>query len=224
LTTAEARPLAYVAGVLLGDGWCSRLTIGLRVKDQDFATAFTRALLAAFHVETKASLDERGYWLVRTSNKTGRFNRAISFKPKTDCAKGAWLSGLFDSEGNAYLGRQTKTSPNAKSRRIAIYSTNTETIRLAALYLSDLGITSRITQRRHTEGHLGDKPVYELAVRCSLKNFARFAILIPSHILRKQSTIDAIVDSYGPVAGLLRAAQLRGVAMRKARQALTGKY
>ena len=35
----------YLAGVLHGDGWCTRLTLGLRCKDHDFSQRFAQRLL-----------------------------------------------------------------------------------------------------------------------------------------------------------------------------------
>src|SRR5262245_17678066 len=99
--TQEA--LAYLSGVLHGDGWCNEQTIGLRVKDQDFAQAFARALTKIAMEDYAPRLDGRGYWLVRTDNCNGRFCHIKSFKPETDTERALWLRGLFDSEGNAQL-------------------------------------------------------------------------------------------------------------------------
>src|SRR5262249_43789984 len=115
--------LAYLAGVLSGDGWCTRLTIGLRVIDADFAQAFALALHVVFGLAVSPRRDERGYWLVRVGNKTGRFNHLPSYEPTTDEERAAWVRGLFDSEGNAQL-RPSGISTNSFGRRVAIYSTN----------------------------------------------------------------------------------------------------
>src|SRR4051812_1156824 len=91
---ADAR--AYLAGVLHGDGWCTHLTLGLRVADQDFAEAFALALNLVCGTTYAPRRDERGYWLLRAGNKSGRFSGLKGFVARTDRERAMWLRGLFD--------------------------------------------------------------------------------------------------------------------------------
>jgi hypothetical protein len=189
--------LAYLAGVLHGDGWCTALTIGLRVADRDFSDAFAAALRGVFGVSVEPKTDERGYWLVRVSNKTGRFSQIRSYAPMTVDEKAAWLRGLFDSEGNAQL-RPNGISENSYGRRVAIYSTDRTTLERARTLMVDLAIPTILRVTRNSASHKGTKAVYELTVCGSRDNYARFATSVGSSIVRKQSVLDAIPGSYRP--------------------------
>ena len=213
----------YLAGVVRGDGWVSPLTIGLRVKDRDFAEEFAAALWVEFGVVTAAKQDERGYWLVRVGNKTGRFDRLRTFLPTTAPECRSWLRGLFDSEGNAQLLHRPAISPSAYQRRVAIYSTSRDTIDLAAGALDVLGLVSTESVVRPSAGHLGTKAVIELRLVSSAEAFRRFANEVGSSIARKQATLDAIPMSYQPPGHHSRI-QAKGVATRRARAAAGGRY
>ena len=187
----------YLAGVLHGDGWCSPLTLGLRVKDRDFAETFCQGLQVICGLPAKPRRDERGYWLVRLGNKSGRFNDLRSYEPRDNDELALWLRGLFDSEGNAQLWLNAKVGPNSYSRRIAIYSTDKDTLERAATFMEWLEIAHSIRPVKPSAGHKGRKPVYELRV-CRREGFTRFAEFVGSSIARKQSTISAIVATYQP--------------------------
>ena len=135
---------AYLAGVLHGDGWCTRLTLGLRAKDQDFVQAFCQAVNDVFDMDLAPRLDDRGYWLVRTSNKTGKFDWLRDYNPRDNREVGRWLRGLFDSEGNAQLVKRPSLGPNSYQRRVAMYSTNLMTLQQGLHYLIHLGISAKI--------------------------------------------------------------------------------
>src|SRR2546421_3151495 len=64
---------AYLAGVIKGDGWCTGYSIGLRVADRDFAEAFAAAITQVFNVPLRIGQERQRYWIVRTSNKTGKY-------------------------------------------------------------------------------------------------------------------------------------------------------
>jgi hypothetical protein len=209
-------PAAYLAGVLHGDGWCTALTIGLRCKDEEFSRAFAGALVNACGIQLEPRLDERGYWLVRTSNKTGRYNHLRPYEPTGDAEYAAWLRGLFDSEGNAQLTK-AKNSENAWARRVAFYSTNTDTLDRAGAYLTALSIDWLRYTMNPSKGHKGDKPVYELRVGVNRENFARFAAAVGSSIARKQKVLDAIPRSYQAGNDYFKRAQRLGAAAKHRR-------
>jgi hypothetical protein len=208
--TAE---LAYLTGVLQGDGFCSQ-SLGLRVKDRDFAEAFAAAVTAAFGVSAKLHLEDGRYWKVRSGNGTGRYNFLRTYEP-SEIEYGDWLRGYFDSEGNAQLLRLPRVSENAYHRRVAFYSTNQTTLCQAQGYLTALGITASIARQTLSRGHYGSRPVFELKLSCGRANFARFAEVVGTSIERKRIALAAIVGTYRPdVAAHCRAAQLKGAAAK----------
>lgn len=213
----------YLAGVVRGDGWVSPLTLGLRVADREFAETFALSIWVEFGVVTTPSLDERGYWLVRVGNKTGRFDRLRAVIPRHPPECRSWLRGLFDSEGNAQLLHRPKVSPAAYQRRVAIYSTSIDTIEMAEGAFAVLNMGTRRSEVKPTAGHLGSKPVYELRLAASKDSYARFAEEVGSSIRRKQIVLDAIPRSYQPPGHHARI-QERGVVTRRARAAAGGRY
>jgi DNA-directed RNA polymerase subunit N (RpoN/RPB10) len=208
--------LAYIAGVLKGDGWYTD-TIGLRVKDKDFAEAFACAMECTFNVIIKPRLEAGKYWCVRKSCKNGAYQEAVNYTPSSDREIALWLRGLFDSEGNACL-HKLKAWENSYHRKVAMYSTNIDTVDQAIEYLSRLGIQSCCRKMKLSKGHLGIKPVYEIRLRDGKDNFGKFAELIGSSIQRKQATIEAIVSTYKPdISQHCREIQLKGAASKKRR-------
>ena len=212
----------YLAGVLHGDGWCTRLAIGLRVKDHDFSELFCEGLNTLFGTAYAPKKDERGYWLVRSGNKTGRFDRLKTYEPTDNDELGCWLRGLFDSEGNAQLWLDHKKGPNSYHRRIAMYSTDLDTLHRAAEFLEWLDVSHSIRPTKNSETHKGSKTVFELRI-IRRDGFTRFAEMVGSSIGRKQETIERMVNSYAP-PGAHAAAQLKGVQARLARVARGGTY
>lgn len=211
---------AHLSGVVHGDGWVAQ-SIGLRVKDEDFATTFADALAIAFGCTARPRRDERGYWLIRVGNKSGRFNGLLALEPATNAERGAWLRGLFDSEGCAYLGR-AKISANSYNRSVTMYSTNLTTLERAVRFLAAIEIRATIGQRKNGAGHWGTKTVYELDVSPGRENYKRFAELVGSSLARKAATLKAIPDSYrlDPKEHVRRAQKL-GAATRRARTLAT---
>lgn len=206
---------AYVSGVLHGDGWCTKYSLGMRVKDKDFSEAFANALNQVFSFNLETKVDERGYWLVRKSNRSGRFSHLKNKEIKTTDEIIFWLRGLFDSEGNASIFLHAGTA-NCYSRRISMYSTNTETLQKAVDYLAILKIPSAFRGIKNSVGHKGTKPMYELLVKAGQQNYKRFLEIIGSNIERKRETMKDIVKSYVPnLSESCRNAQLKGAATKR---------
>ena len=165
--------------------------------------------------------EDRGYGVVRSSNKAGRFAGLREYAPATPDEGAAWVRGLFDSEGNAYLGR-AKVSEGAWNRRVSLYNTVPETIEAARRHLAALGVTTASRIVRASRGHLGSKPVHELKLRGSIVNYSIFADRVGSSIHRKAAVLSDIVASYEGLTLRLRAAQRKGVAARRARRTAQG--
>jgi hypothetical protein len=186
--------LAYINGVLHGDGWCKQ-KLGLRVKDYDFCQAFSIAVYNATGINKEPRLDERGYWLYRVGNNNGKFNFLLDYQPSTIPAYIFWLRGLFDSEGNAQLDL-IKNFDHSYRRRIAFYSTNINTLETAKTYLAALDITSSIKNQTNSKSHKGTKPVFELRIYSNKANFERFSQTVSSNIERKRIVINKMAGSY----------------------------
>jgi hypothetical protein len=209
----QLQSFAYLAGVARGDAWCTK-TFGLRCNDRDFSRQFVRTIRAAFSVSVKSARDERGYWLARVGNKTGRFNAVLTFEATCALTTGAWLRGLFDSEGNAQLCK-LRRGESSYSRRVAFYSTRRETLEIAVRYLDDLGIPTILRATKNSATHKGTKVVHELVVRASRANYSRFADLVGSSIRRKTDALQAIVATYHPdLSAARRASQRLGAAAK----------
>ena len=204
----------YIAGVLHGDGWCTRKTIGLRCKDRDFSIAFSNALKDSSLTTSGSRQDERGYWLVCVSNRTGKFSHLKRYQPRGRAEIAAWLRGLFDSEGNAQLLKLKKWK-NSYHRRVAMFSTVQATLKRAKRYLKRLGIVAKIVSHKNSKGHKGKKKVYQLKLKCSKGNFSLFSTIVGSSIGRKKRALGSIVDTYcRDLSASFRAAQLKGAATK----------
>ena len=185
----------YLAGTLHGDAWCTELTIGLRVKDGGFAETFAAAINALYGLAVAPRRDERGYWLVRVGNKTGRFSCLRSYEPRDNDELSSWLRGLFDSEGNAQLWLDRSNGPYSFHRRIAFYSTTPATLLRASDYLDWLEVPNSMRPTSNSVGHKGTKTVWELRIR-RREGFLRFAEMIGASDARKADRIQAIARSY----------------------------
>lgn len=214
LTQSRGREaLAYLSGVIHGDGWLTG-ELALRVADRDFADTFAFQIEVAFGLPGEPRKDERGYWLIRRSNQSGRFNSIRAFQAETNAERAYWLRGLFDSEGNANVHR-VKGGPNCWVRRIAMYSTAIDTLHRARSYLDYLGIPTYLRPTKNSAGHKGTKIVHELSLRSSVGNYGKFRDIIGSSIARKRKTMDEIVSSYSKdITAARRAGQIAGARTR----------
>lgn len=207
---------AYLAGVIVGDGYCTSKTLGILAKDKDFVETFQSAIKNGFGTKLKITTSN-GYWRIVSSNKSGRYNLLINYKCKTDREKVEWLRGLFDSEGNVQLLRMKRISENSYCRRIAIYSTNRKTLNKASVYLNILKIKNNIKPIKSSEGHLGKKQVYELKIIGGRENYIKFGNIISSSIRRKRDILNSFEDSYRPNNDYLKLAQTKGAMVKRKR-------
>ena len=208
--------LAYINGVLHGDGWCKQ-ALGLRVKDYDFCKVFSDAFNKVFGTSYEPRIDERGYWLFRVWNKNGKYNHLLEYEPIGIDQYSAWLRGLFDSEGNAQLIK-LKRGNNSYGRRVSIFSTNSQTLFRASKYLSEIGINSAIRETKNSDSHKGRKTVFELNIRSSKENYRKFRDFVGTNIERKKVVLDKIVNSYvDDLSQHYRLAQLKGATSKKMR-------
>lgn len=125
---------SYLAGVICGDGFCTKNGFGLHVKDRDFLEAFRSAIEIVFGFKPNA-INEGPYCRARIGNRTGRFDYLKSYKPKTTKQMAAWVKGMFDSEGSAILTK-LKIGINCFSRRICMCSSDRGLLKTTQYYLS----------------------------------------------------------------------------------------
>lgn len=208
------RARAYLAGCLHGDAWLGD-ALCLKVADLDFAEAFRAAVTEAFAVPCGVRRCDRGYWLVTKFNGFGRFNDLKAHKPADTEEKGAWLRGLFDSEGNVQL-TLLKRGQASYSRRVAMFSTEVSTLERARAYLRDLGIEATIGATKNSASHKGSKVVFVLRVLSSKTQYSTFAEKVGSSIGRKAAGLTNLVASYAEDrSAACRRGQLLGVAARR---------
>jgi hypothetical protein len=209
--------LAYIAGVLQGDGWSNDHLIALKVKDLDFAEEFAIAIQMATGKMVRPNRQDEDYWRV-TAEATGlELTGMKNYKPQTEAEICAWLRGFFDSEGNAQL-HKLPDYPDSWQRRVAMYSTDCDLLTHTENLLNKIGIASKIrTTNAHLQpSHFGNKPVFELVLVCSANNFTRFAWMVSSSLARKRDTLRKIVLSYkADLGATMRSAQKIGAASRK---------
>lgn len=206
--------LAYINGVLYGNGWCKQ-SLALRVKDYDFCKAFTDSVNLVFNTKYAPKPDERGYWLFRTSNKTGKFDHLLTFQPNGELEYSAWLKGLFDSEANFQL-LKIKGKDNSYNRRVATYCTQLPTLERANEYLTALGIQGSIRETKNSSTHIGSKVVYELRLKSSKENYSKFAQIVGSSLERNRLTLQSIIDSYvSDLSESCRQSQLKGAQSKR---------
>lgn len=160
--------------------------------------------------------DERGYWLVRTRNSTGKYSVLLSFEPQLCDEMAAWVRGLFDSEGNACL-RLKKANSQSYGRDISLFSTTISTLERAAHYLTFLQIPTYLYPRRNGAGHKGSRTVYRLSVAGRYEHYLQFAKRVGSTISRKQQVLDALPQSYQPDGSYYKKAQAKGAQTKRRR-------
>ena len=199
LATSDASTArSYLAGVIKGDGWCTK-TLGLRVADFDFAETFSVSIAAAFGVSPpRIAVEKRvdgTYYVVKLGNRSGRFNLLRHIKPLTTPDRSAWLRGMFDSEGSVSL-RRNGVSENSWGRSIQFFSTTRSTINEVVRHLLDLGIPSYIGKMKSSVGHKGTKPVLFVTVRGGRDNYQTFSNVVGSSIERKRVRLQSIPSTY----------------------------
>lgn len=206
--------IAYLAGVLHGDGYCTARAIGLHVKDLDFAETFALAIREVSTAIVKPSPDRKKYWRV-VLLQPECFKGVKRYHPQSESEYASWLRGFFDSEGSAYCGR-TRRWENSFNRRVGFFNTNIDTLRRAKRYCEQIGVSAEIRPIKSSNGHLGSLPVFELRLANGRDNFTRFAWLVGSSIDRKMKILRAIPLSFSVDHGAaMRAAQLIGATAKR---------
>jgi len=189
--------LAYILGVILGDGYVSkklskRYKIGLNVKDKEFAEAFHNALLK---IGLKAMLKlKKDNWWVWSCNKNFcewfnnlTLNQIISIIEENDLIP-PFIRGMYDSDGSFEI-RNKKYGYHS----IIIYNTDESLLECIRELLYRIGISSvlslkrkagRISVRNDGIKIISRKRSYGLGIYAQ-KEIQKFLIKIGSNIPRK---------------------------------------
>ena len=192
--------LAYVIGVILGDGYIGikpgRKSVILKVKDLDFALKFRSCLKeiserlpslyknkSNFHVVTLHSKDLVEFINDFDIKKILNANREI---------KCSFLRGLYDSDGG--LGKSNLDTPQKAKRYIGFYNSDKEIITNTSKLLKELKIRHYIRSRIHS-GFGSTKLQYELIIS-DLESMLRFKKYIDFSIKRKSNNLNLILKSY----------------------------
>jgi hypothetical protein len=111
---------------------------------------------------------------------------------KRKCEKASWVSGFFDGEGGVgvYKSKNRKTGKVNRGWTYTLRATNTEyeLIDRAYRFLSDLGIASRIRERK-------DKSAYDIYIT-GRENFENFEKICNFTLERKRKKLRELIETY----------------------------
>ena len=190
---------AYILGVVHGDGFInvrpSGGTIGLKVKDQDFAIKFKKDLESWSELTVKSKSQDGFYYVNLYSTKFSKIVRDFNVKNIlnfNDNLKYHYLRGLFDSDGGI-VGNNLNYRRKAK-RWIHFSNNNKEIIGLVSNLLKEFGLKHFIKSRIHS-GFGSKKIQYEVKIY-KFKDIFYFYKNINFCIARKQKRLKEVIESY----------------------------
>ena len=180
--------LAYILGVMAGDGTTDRGSVRLWTIDEDFALKFKVSLEEWSGYTCKVSKDERTHpnyrqgfcWVVKLYSKEIRsflknFDTSVILCASEDI-KVNFLKGFYDSEG--WFCK--------RNRVVRCCNKNPMKIELVKRLLTELDIKiGKIVQRKDGVQYI---PIYK-------KNTLRFFEKVAFRITRKQNLLEAYVES-----------------------------
>jgi hypothetical protein len=196
--------LAYILGVMLGDGSLTKRRIGLITIDKDFALNFKKKLekwsglkgrlYKYFNKQTYIYKQGFCYSVFLNSRKARDFVKGLIYYRKTQRIywkylkktsftkeqKIAFLQGLYDSEGCI------------KTYRIDFSNTSYWLILLVKKHLNSLQIKPNISKGKKVKDRLRN---YRVDIT-GKKNIFRFHSLISFSIKRKQNALNEMIASY----------------------------
>jgi hypothetical protein len=194
--------LAYILGVLKGDGHLDENSIVLDVKDIDFALNFKKAVEVEFQKEGKLHFYDNLWRALLHSRTVVKYLKNIdifhSIRNSSKKAKAAFLRGMFDSEGSAYCNIKYGVT----NRKIELCNNDLHLMNLCKELLEELEIkTRKIDKRFRSERIFKGRKLeafnyYRLTLNENKQNFNLFKKLIGFSIKRKQKNLKRIIDSY----------------------------
>jgi intein-encoded DNA endonuclease-like protein len=195
------KDLGYILGVIYGDGYLSENSIGLNVKDKDFALTFKTSLEKFFRKNAKLH-SYNGLWCVLLHSRSAvKFLKKFDYHIIVNCSqdiKCAFLKGFYDSEGSAYYHEKT----GVRNRKIELCNTNLELLTFCKNLLQVCGIKTlkigeRIRKEREIKGRkLKPTIFFRFHLAENIENLKLFKNLIGFSIMRKQKNLEKMIDSY----------------------------
>lgn len=196
-----SKNLGYILGVLVGDGWLNKNSVGLNAKDKDFVLAFKKALEDEFKLNAKIHFYS-GLWRVELhSRQIVKFFKNLDYRlivnEHTE-VKCSFLKGFYDSEGSAYYSERI----GVRNRKIELYNTDLELLTICKNLLEELGIKTRKIDKKFRDIRLLKGRMLPITICCRItlrenkENFIKFRTLIGFSIERKQKILDKIINSY----------------------------
>ncbi len=196
-----SKNLGYIVGVLVGDGWINKNSIGLKAKDKDFILAFKKALEDEFKLNTKLHFYNDLWRAELHSREIVKFLTNFDYKiikKENIEVKCAFLKGFYDSEGSAYYQEKI----GVRNRKIELCNTDLELLTFCKTLLEESGINTlkidkRLRDIRVLRGRTLPIMIYaRFLLKENKENFIRFKNLIGFSIERKQKNLDKMINSY----------------------------
>ncbi len=181
----NSEELAYILGVVYGDGYLGKSMVRLKVKDEDFAKNFSDYIFKWSGYNCPVTLNKEKFFLVRLySTPTCKFLSRIKFtdiKKWNLNEKSSFLRGLYDSEG--YAGRNHITFTNSDKKL-----TN-----LVSFLLKEFSIKHTIIFNKPSKGVIGKwtflrKKIYRILIT-NYENKKKFDEKIGFSIKRKNDRL-----------------------------------
>lgn len=195
--------LAYILGVIEGDGYCRKREapertsgeIILKVKNSDFAQEFKKKLKWWSGIPPKIWQKNREFHVELYSVDAVDIIQGIHLNEITLSSKkikANFLKGLYDSEGGV-------TGENLNKRRFAcrwihFSNKNKKIIKIVSRLLKDFKINHKIKSRIHS-GFGSKKLQYEILI-FGLENFKEFYKNIGFSIKYKKDKLLEVINSY----------------------------
>jgi len=186
--------LAYVIGVILGDGYVAKYgrIVRLQCKDKEFAEVFRNALEKLGFNPNMHFYEKEERWIAQTKCKAlwqflrpfkEDVNKVLDWMRSKE-EKRAFIRGMYDSEGNLKIQKSRKI--------IRLSNTNKRLLEIIQKYLEDLGIKSELylARKAGTLLNFKEKPILQKHNLWQIKvskqdSSTKFLKLIGSNIPRK---------------------------------------
>lgn len=194
---------AWFLGVMCGDGWTVKdIRIGLNVRDKDFLMRFNNVVEKLFGLKGKFS-KRGGHQVIYHSFNLVNYldngfhgdtwhkdlhNPKFDFVLKNKRYFFAFLSGFFDSEGSAFLGKINRPT-------IQFAQTNEEGLKLIQRKLLEYGINSKITYLKKPSDRFSkreiskENPLAKNIRIVRIKDAMMLSKLIKSSLKRKEDKL-----------------------------------
>ncbi len=192
--------LAYIIGVVTGDGYSATRIIRLKARDREFVEEFARCIATILKRDPPKPIWSEGQFIVGVQckalcellRKPFDMEKIKKFVEHCDRCKSAFLRGFFDSEGGV-----------SKKGQIYCYNTNTQLLQYIRKILNTLGIRTSepkicvkkgttFFDRRNRRTYVTKKDVYYIYVR--KLDALKFYQLVSFTIQRKRKRLEEYLE------------------------------